>query len=598
MKLIESVRRAHIARIGLISLFALAAMPLVAEAQLPTCSAASCFSIEGTVTDTNNSGVNKLASQPPGPQALITDDSIKQGNKELGPINGANTKIGVIHASNPPVLGLTSINSQTDLLRVYTQTAKHSTTNDIWYYFGWIRDSDTGSGLISIEFQKNEAPVACDYSQPTQTTINTCNPWKNRSAGDLLILWDQNGGSTSVFIRKFEQSGNSVVLPACPTGWPGNQAVPDTSSCIRLISNVDVIVSYGDGGNDLFRGEMALNLTKTVFNPPGGGGAPVCRNFANIIPNTITGNSDTADYKDTVLFDFPNITNCGTVVVRKLTVPTNQTGLVFKYEVSRNGTLPGTNIFDAAPPAVCEDNPVDTSLDPDGPFRDRCLGRLTGHLNEDTITNVLPGTLDVSEKVTDMPASWTFTKIVCTTTSGTSRWVKPASAKQTGDQDFPATVDSGTLTCEITNTFVKGSPTATSTQVAKLYDLLTINGILKGASDASAATVRIELYSDPGCALVTQVATTGPISLTGKYVSSGTTTNKVDLSTLVDQVLVENGIVVSATGGVTRYWAFRYSGDEFNNPIDSNLANPPTSTCGLERATVTFVNGAFPPPAP
>jgi hypothetical protein len=592
MKLIETVKPAHIARVSILCLTALAAMPLIAEAQLPSCSTASCFSIEGTVSDSNNSGVAALVTPPAGPQALITDDSIKQGNKELGPVNGANTKIGVIHSSAPPVLGLTSINSQTDLLRVYTQTAKHSGTNDIWYYFGWTRDSDTGAGFISIEFQKNDAPVACNYTQPTQTVIATCNPWRNRSLGDFLILWDQNGGSTQVFMRKFQQVGSVVSLPACPTGWPDNPAIADTLFCIRLTNNVDVFVSYGDGGNDLFRGEMSLNLTKTVFNPPGSGGAPTCASFANIIPNTITGNSDTADYKDTVLFDFPTISNCGKVVVRKLTDPAGMTGLVFKYKLSRTGA----NLFDAAPPAVCEDNAIDTSLDPDGPFRDRCWGRLTGHLNEDEINNVLPGSVNLEEYELPTTFGTAPTKIVCTTNSSTARWVFPVSAQQVGDQSFPATVDGGTLTCEITNTFIKGTPSATSEQRAKLYDLLTIKGILKNASDASAAWVRIELYSDSGC--TAKVAETGPITLNGKYVSEGTTTNKVDLSTLVDQVSNETGIVVAATGGVTRYWAFRYSGDALNNPIDSNLANAPTSTCGLERATVTFVNGAFPPPTP
>jgi hypothetical protein len=41
----------------------------------------------------------------------------------------------------------------------------------------------------------------------------------------------------------------------------------------------------------------------------------------------VTGNSDTADYKDTVFFDAPTISNCGTVIIRKQTDPDGLTGM-------------------------------------------------------------------------------------------------------------------------------------------------------------------------------------------------------------------------------------------------------------------------------
>ena len=63
---------------------------------------------------------------------------------------------------------------------------------------------------------------------------------------------------------------------------------------------------------------MGINLTNVLF---GGLNSVSCRNFATIIPNTVTGNSDTADYKDTVLFPFPDISNCGTVTVKKAITP-------------------------------------------------------------------------------------------------------------------------------------------------------------------------------------------------------------------------------------------------------------------------------------
>ena len=58
---------------------------------------------------------------------------------------------------------------------------------------------------------------------------------------------------------------------------------------------------------DGFRGEAAVNLTDTIF-----GGSSECLAFANTIPSTVTGNSDTADYKDTILATTPPISNCET----------------------------------------------------------------------------------------------------------------------------------------------------------------------------------------------------------------------------------------------------------------------------------------------
>ena len=65
--------------------------------------------------------------------------------------------------------------------------------------------------------------------------------------------------------------------------------------------------AYGSGG---FRGEAAVDLTATIF-----GGSTACKSFANTIPSTVTGNSDQADYKDTILATTPPITNCTSTTV-------------------------------------------------------------------------------------------------------------------------------------------------------------------------------------------------------------------------------------------------------------------------------------------
>ncbi|GAA2150651.1 hemagglutinin [Humibacillus xanthopallidus] len=218
--------------------------------------------------------------------------------KELGPLNSNTTKIGVIHNDVPPTLGLTNPNAQVDLRQAWLNTAKDSSGDD-WIYFAWERDSNSGSGFIAYEFMKNAAPTACAFG-PTQddtALIANCNPWANRSGpdatqtppapGDFMILWDQQGGSRDLYLRVWSGTAPNLTLGA-----------PQL-----LDANVSAAAYSADG----FRGEAAINITDAIY-----GGVSRCLAFANIIPSTVTGNSDTADYKDTILTSGRTLSNCTT----------------------------------------------------------------------------------------------------------------------------------------------------------------------------------------------------------------------------------------------------------------------------------------------
>ncbi|GAA3646703.1 hypothetical protein GCM10022237_02720 [Nocardioides ginsengisoli] len=203
--------------------------------------------------------------------------------KELGPANGTATKMGVIHPAPVPMLDLTNPNGQVDLRRAWLDLRRDSTNND-GVYFAWERDANTGSGFIAFEFMKNPIPAACNSYQGTNASlIANCNPWKNRTAGDFLILWDQQGSSTTLYKRIWQQSGTSLVL---------GPSVAITNGAAAFSS-------------DGFKGEAAVNITAEGLETAGS-----CVSFANVIPSTVTGNSDQAHYKDTILQVLPPISNC------------------------------------------------------------------------------------------------------------------------------------------------------------------------------------------------------------------------------------------------------------------------------------------------
>jgi hypothetical protein len=237
--------------------------------------------------------VNIPGSDATGGQSTNPQDPF--GNvKELGPLNSNTTKIGVIHSDVPPTLGLTNPNGQVDLRQAWLNTKKDKDGDD-WVYFAWERDANSGSGFIAYEFMKNAAPTACGTYDPTSTTVlNDCNPWANRDGdtdgagpdtGDFMVLWDQQGGSKDLYYRK----------------WIGTTPNLTLSPAVLLTPSVAVAAYSLDG----FRGEAAINITDVVF-----GGTATCLAFANIIPSTVTGNSDSADYKDTILQPGVDLANC------------------------------------------------------------------------------------------------------------------------------------------------------------------------------------------------------------------------------------------------------------------------------------------------
>ena len=240
--------------------------------------------------------------------------------KELGPKNSNTTKIGVIHNAAVPMLDTTNPNGQVDLRRAWLDTERDTTKNHDWLYFAWERDFNSGSGFIAYEFMKNKAPVACDYTASNATLIANCNPWANRTAGDFMILWDQQGGSRDLYLRTWSGTAPNLTLGA-PT-------------------LLNASVSQAQYSADGFRGEAAVDLTATVF-----GGSTACLSFANTIPSTVTGNSDTADYKDTIFTNTPPISNCESTTE---TTPKDSTG----ENIPSGGLSIGTGVVGVKDSAV------------------------------------------------------------------------------------------------------------------------------------------------------------------------------------------------------------------------------------------------------
>jgi hypothetical protein len=349
------------------------------------------------------------------------NNDLSEKASELGPKNANTTKLNVINTAAVPMLDLTNPNGQTDLNTVWLKSGLGASKVDsaidhLWLYYAWARDANSGSGFISLELNKNGSdPVACKYDTLDDATLAAgCNPFAARSNNDLMFVWDQSGSSHNVYVRRF------VADPITNVGaW----------SAVEALNTNVAGVEYSP---DLFRGEMAVDLSVVDLGASGG-----CITFANVIPGTVTGNSDQADYKDVVLKIFQLVSNCGTVTVKKITSPAKSPG-EFKFNLHD-----GTNIFPDDVDADCAD----------ANDHSQCLGTLTVTSDQEadpivTIQDLAQGNYKLVETV--LAANFVKTSIVCTPETG--------SAVNLTTDDTPFPVNAGeTTACVITNSLVPGT---------------------------------------------------------------------------------------------------------------------------------------------
>jgi hypothetical protein len=480
------------------SLFGAFAAALMVLATMPVARAADGpFTIDGTIPD---NGATEL------PDLF--------GNvKELGPLNSNTTKIGVIHNDALPTLGSTNPNAQVDFRRAWLDVERDTSTSHDWLYFAWERDANSGSGFIAYEFMQNPAPAGCAYDTATDAQlIASCNPWANRKAGDFMILWDQQGNSLDLYLRTWSGTAPNLTLGA-PT----------------LLNPAVSQAAYSPDG---FRGEAAVDLTATIF-----GGSTTCLSFANTIPSTVTGNSDTADYKDTILKTAPPISNCGTVTVKKVTK--DSSGNVITNDATQFTF--STNV------KTC---PAGSSSCPNDVADFQLTGRPSPASPPDTktISDVLPGTNRTVSESLPAPSPYALVDISCSK-NGTAF----SGNTVTGIATFDIAADDS-VTCTFTNQ--KQKQESAMNTAPSIYP----NDAANVTSAGATGTVTFKLFG----------ATTGPVSSalancqangpTGLLYSETVTLSSGAASTSNPGTTgTPNSLVISSSQQV--YWRVEYSGD-------------------------------------
>ena len=303
-----------------------------------------------------------------------------------------------------------------DLKRVYV-TSK-TVGGKVYLGLAWVRiPQNTTSPSAHIGFEFNKGTTACPAGS---------NGLVRRTAGDMLIVYDFEGGSTDVptiTLRRWVTSGSCEVGSDSPPCWgPATnltalgfaEAKVNTSGPVSDAIAPPPPAPPVTLGTSEF-GEAGINLTDAgVFSPT------ACESFGKAYAvSRSSGNSATAQMKDLVGPGNVNISNCGNIVIRKVTVPSpDPTDTSFAF------TLTG------GPSAL-----------------NASFSLKNGESNSTAGANVLAGSgYNAAETV---PANWTLTSATCDDGS------------PVGNIDVSV---GETVTCTFTNTLQVGAILVTKTR--------------------------------------------------------------------------------------------------------------------------------------
>src|SRR5262249_34753879 len=295
------------------------------------------------------------------------EKAVGEGSKE------DDLSVTVVDGSIPP--------SKDDLSRFYVN---HEKAASDFLYVAWERSNLLGSAHMDFELNQNQVGIG---TTPGPVTLN-------RTVGDLLIDFDFGGSGVPVLaVHRW------IDAPSSPSLCEASNSVPcwdkgtplSAVSAESSVNNADVTDNNPPGNprtlsgntkngiNSTF-GEAGINLTAAGIFPPN-----VCRHFGDIwLKSRSSGNSFGSELKDFVAPIPINISNCGTIKIRKQTDPDGATGTFsFTHDVDGKST-----------PTV----PSPFTLSDNG---------------EQDFTNVLAGTYHFTEAATP---GFDFINITCTVT--------------------------------------------------------------------------------------------------------------------------------------------------------------------------------------
>lgn len=319
-----------------------------------------------------------------------------------------------------------------DLKRIYL-ASKTGSNGHTYLSLAWVR--------IPQNTTSPSAHVAFEFNKGTDGTCSATNPLPKRLAGDMLVVYDFEGGTDTpvITISRWVTSGACEVGSHTAPCWGPQDELDAGEAEARVNTGGSVSDAIGpDGTEDLGTkefGEAAIDLTAAgVFNPG------ECETFgtASAVSRT-SGSSSTAQMKDLVGPGEFQLTNCGSVKIIKRTDPRGQ-----------NQAFPFTSTLAGAQLSCVQDaTPASFTLNDNGNTNSDSAA------NTENCVNVPAGSYTVAEGAD--PAGYSFVSLTCTNSGGNS--------SSTSDKTASITVAGGGSTvCVYVNKLNQGAILVTKTR--------------------------------------------------------------------------------------------------------------------------------------
>jgi hypothetical protein len=251
------------------------------------------------------------------------DNSFGQGTKEDDPA------VSVVTGSIP--------GNKDDFTRFYA-ASESAANNHNYVYLAWERTNTNGTANMDFEINQKTQP---DMTTPGAKTLN-------RTAGDLLVRFDfsQGGGTVVLTLNKWLTAADGAVAGDCVSSntlpcWgakPADDALDGlddnqidlslagfAQGAVNGTTVTDPIANASLLQNEF--GETAIDLTAAGVFPPG-----TCEGFGSAFLKSRASTAFGAEVKDFVAPQPVNISNCGRIIIRKVTVPNpDPTDTTFQY---------------------------------------------------------------------------------------------------------------------------------------------------------------------------------------------------------------------------------------------------------------------------
>jgi hypothetical protein len=241
---------------------------------------------------------------------------------------------GTKQDNNCATVGTGKASNKDDLKRIYV--AHKSVNGKVYLALGWVRiPQNTTSPSAHVAFEFNQGTTPCPAGSDGLV---------QRTAGDLLFVYDFEGGSTDVptiTVRRWVTSGACEVGSSTAPCWGTAQNLTAFGFADAKVNTFGSVLDQAGptdetlGTNEF--GETVINATDAGLFP-----SNVCTSFGQVEGvSRSSGNSGTAQMKDLVGPGHVTISNCGTLKVKKVTNPNpdpTDPDALFPFTVSGGGT--------------------------------------------------------------------------------------------------------------------------------------------------------------------------------------------------------------------------------------------------------------------